>query len=959
MSGTSVREAHVVITRARTSDPSVADYVDGAGGLSSHNSGRPFGGPLADAGDLHFRSMVRYRPSIQTPGAGKPLGKKGMPMSRARRLSHVATIGLITGLLWIAFLHPAHAALGDFLPGTPVTIANAAQCSVPGTAIALVQGSKVKPSFPTVPVLLVTNCPDSPGVLRFLDTTGAQVATITTPLGSFVPPAGWGAFAVRGDKGDLLACANRNPADQHLIYTIDYNGLNNIDDGTTSAQPLVAVPANGVDACDGLAWDQSTDSIYKTNKAVQPDLSIAITSISRFDKNGAPLGTLPGFNPTGCGDGGGITLAGGGLLLNCHGDLQIRHLDKLTGAESTNPPLTPFTPDDAAATDVECDPVTYASGPNASMHKDALWKKTKNGSNQDQLVAIELPGGTCGFHDGPLVFAPGACLASGGGQDLTNVLDTDGDGLLDCWEESGAGTFWATHPPFDGKPGIDFDGDGVRDLILCDTANCASAELPSKTRKDVFVEIDYMTNHLPDAAARSNVVSAFNGAPGGGVKLHLQLGEDVGHTNAIALEPCTAAAVAGVTDFEQLKRDKFGTPAERTQGLKTLYAKRLAFHYAVFAHKLVGDLPNTTSNSSGCSHIGGSDVVITLGSFASTLVANVIHNRGTTDQQAGTLMHELGHNLGFRHGGSDNVNCKPNYLSVMNYSRQFSNIIAGRRLDYSRNGLGTGAITLDEAGLNETLGIGGPGLPANEKTAFGLITGLAKVVSVSDANGNKLPVDWNQVGGAVDTVSGFDINRIDPAGCDGAGSIMVPFNDWANAQFNLRASLEFAGGADTEQTDTTAEQEADGFALVDEDQNGIFDGFQCGNPPNVDAAECLMDVKAGDPLNISNLVSPLQGVLPAAILSTPTFDASTRVDPESLTLDGHPVQRNNQGKVQCSTGDVSGPAGTKDGLKDLNCKFDGVSFPTPGSYFVVLKGKLFPQFGGWQIQARDIVNVKP
>src|SRR5439155_15279268 len=131
---------------------------------------------------------------------------------------------------------------------------------------------------------------------------------------------------------------------------------------------------------------------------------------------------------------------------------------------------------------------------------------------------------------------------------------------------------------------------------------------------------------------------------------------------------------------------------------------RLAFHYAVFAHNQVG------STSSGCSEIGGNDVAVTLGSFASTLVGGVIHNRGTTDQQAGTLMHELGHNLGFRHGGGDNVNCKPNYLSVMSYSRQFSNLISGRRLDYSRNDEVTTPgqlITLDAIhGLNEDSGIG-------------------------------------------------------------------------------------------------------------------------------------------------------------------------------------------------------------------------------------------------------------
>ena len=37
-------------------------------------------------------------------------------------------------------------------------------------------------------------------------------------------------------------------------------------------------------------------------------------------------------------------------------------------------------------------------------------------------------------------------------------------------------------------------------------------------------------------------------------------------------------------------------------------------------------------------------------------------------------MHELGHNLGLRHGGDDLPNFKPNYLSVMNYSFQLTGL---------------------------------------------------------------------------------------------------------------------------------------------------------------------------------------------------------------------------------------------------------------------------------------------
>ena len=57
---------------------------------------------------------------------------------------------------------------------------------------------------------------------------------------------------------------------------------------------------------------------------------------------------------------------------------------------------------------------------------------------------------------------------------------------------------------------------------------------------------------------------------------------------------------------------------------------------------------------------------------------------GTVDEQSGTFMHELGHNLNLGHGGlatlaigsaNYNMNCKPNYLSVMNYARQMPNAV--------------------------------------------------------------------------------------------------------------------------------------------------------------------------------------------------------------------------------------------------------------------------------------------
>ncbi len=71
--------------------------------------------------------------------------------------------------------------------------------------------------------------------------------------------------------------------------------------------------------------------------------------------------------------------------------------------------------------------------------------------------------------------------------------------------------------------------------------------------------------------------------------------------------------------------------------------------------------------------------MVSLGNFTGRV--------GSIDQQGATIMHELGHTLGLLHGGFDDINCKPNYPSVMNYLYQFDKAdggLADRPLDYSR-----------------------------------------------------------------------------------------------------------------------------------------------------------------------------------------------------------------------------------------------------------------------------------
>jgi hypothetical protein len=136
------------------------------------------------------------------------------------------------------------------------------------------------------------------------------------------------------------------------------------------------------------------------------------------------------------------------------------------------------------------------------------------------------------------------------------------------------------------------------------------------------------------------------------------------------------------------------------------------WHYTIVGFVIdsnQGELGNTTCNGlGGIAELPGFDFELAFG-------PRYITGLGFGPPQnvfGGLLMHELGHNLGLQHGGDEDLNWKPNYLSVMNYRFQFgipqaaylgsTQPYGNFRVDYSPAALAT----LDENHLNENLGIG-------------------------------------------------------------------------------------------------------------------------------------------------------------------------------------------------------------------------------------------------------------
>ena len=465
----------------------------------------------------------------------------------------------------------------------------------------------------------------------------------------------------------------------------------------------------------------------------------------------------------------------------------------------------------------------------------------------------------------------GACSAGTG----CGWTDSDGDGLNDTWETNGY---------------VDVNCNGVNDAGIDTPLPGADPHKPN-----VYVKWDYMSGgghtHMPSASAMAAVRAAYAGHD---TLLGLFPASDaIAEHAVVSLEaPGALPACAGgdAVSFYEIKAAHFPSYL------------RPAYHYAVFAHYNTCDSDGAcaacptsgksglapTFGTTGISELPGNDFIVSLGQL-------IDQGAPVSDlANAGTFMHELGHNLGLRHGGGDDLNNKPNYLSVMNYTYQFgigftaspgpyptdtNDPALGYRIDYSsftggtlHEGAPAGGVCVSDGsgGMSEPAGL--VGAPAGNTDVMVFYSNGAGQNAYAPSNGTA--VDWDGTPPATNVSAYADVSG------DGACQALGGFNDWAQSH----------AGANTRDT-------------------ALAIGFQCNAGPwqdgrapraNVEDSEATAQYfidtrRVYPPLHVGVVVRPACGThwvalasgdtVPVAALGSASFDAGA-VDLATLRFAG-------------------------------------------------------------------------
>jgi hypothetical protein len=229
--------------------------------------------------------------------------------------------------------------------------------------------------------------------------------------------------------------------------------------------------------------------------------------------------------------------------------------------------------------------------------------------------------------------------------------------------------FATPRAPNDVSSDVDADGDGLPDAAELHGARFAGLDLHAMGARqgvrDVFVELDRMDSSdqavTPLREALDKAVAVF-------AAQHIALHFDVGPLFAQSFEPGDYNLGGGdVVAFAK----GVGLHSSKS-GVADLYdykaahmapERRGVFYYMLYGYSQQAD---GSPGSSGLGEVRGNDTIITLGGYGFDTSTQRRRNL-LANYQAATMVHELGHNLGLLHGGDEDVNYKPNYVSIMNY----------------------------------------------------------------------------------------------------------------------------------------------------------------------------------------------------------------------------------------------------------------------------------------------------
>ena len=343
----------------------------------------------------------------------------------------------------------------------------------------------------------------------------------------------------------------------------------------------------------------------------------------------------------------------------------------------------------------------------------------------------------------------------------------------------------------------DSDGDGIPDSAKLYGGTYGGLDLYAmgarQGQRDLFIHLDYLSSSdpgvTPDIRALDKIVQAF-------AKRKIAVHFDAGNLFSTSLQPAQHNLSGDISHQRPAQRcSQLRQPSQLQTGCTSVYATKTAsmdirrkpiFRYLLMASS---QQPSGLSGASGSAELVGDDFLVTLGGWGlqkgSWLLANY---------QAATIMHELGHTLGLRHGGNEDEVAKPNYFSTMNYLYQISGLPSltgnsfNQRYYYWLTNYQNQSVPgyspsnpfpeslLDDGPQSASFRIDysdGSSLPLNENN-------LNESVLIGRGTVAGSFADWNTNGTQDSANYAMDINQ------SGSKTELRDYNDWANLVINPR-----------------------------------------------------------------------------------------------------------------------------------------------------------------------------